>query len=80
MIEAKITGDGKGFDHCEISIEREYSENALVHLFAQLKYLNDIVLQAMVESGFDPSDISILIGAVLLHTITDFRTEHDITV
>lgn len=41
MIEAKITGDGK---------------------------------------GFDPNDMSIFIGAILLHTITDFRTEHDITV
>lgn len=80
MIEAKITGDGKGFDHCDISIEEEYSENGMLHLFAQLKYLNDTVLQAMVDSGFDPNDMSIFIGAILLHTITDFRTEHDITV
>ena len=85
MIEAKITGDGKGFDHCDISIEEEYSENGMLHLFAQLKYLNDTVLQAMVDSGFDPNDMSCsvlksVIGAILLHTITDFRTEHDITV
>lgn len=80
MIEAKITGDGKGFDHCDISIEEEYSENGMIHLFTQLKELNDSVLAAMVQQGFDPKDVSLLAGAILLHTLTDFRELHDIRV
>lgn len=80
MIEAKIVGDGKGNDYCTISIEAEYSENALVHLLAQLKELNDEVLMCMVKSGFHPDDISMLAGAVLLHTLTDFRESNNITV
>ena len=80
MIEAKITGDSKGVDHCMISIEEAYSEDGLLHLLAQLKELNDAVLDTMVEQGFDAKDVSFFAGAILLHTLTDFRKSHNISV
>lgn len=80
MIEAKITGDSNGANHCMISIEEEYSENGMLHLLAQLKQLNDTVLDTMVEQGFDANDVSLFAGAILLHTLTDFRKSHNISV
>lgn len=80
MIEARIVGDGKGGDICDISIEAEYSENALIHLFAQLKELNEDVLNCMVKHGFDPHDVSFFAGVVLFHTVTDFRELNNIKV
>ncbi|CAK7008975.1 MAG: hypothetical protein ENTB_01384 [Enterocloster aldenensis] len=79
MINAVIYGDGKGNDDCTIRIEEEYSEDGLIHLFAQLKELNDTVLMCMIKHGFDPNDISRFAGAILLHTLTDFRKSNNIT-
>lgn len=82
MISVNIMGDGHGKDICEvkIAVEEEFSENMLIHLMAQLKEVNDTVLEAMIESGFHPDDISKNMHILLLHTLTDFREKNGVKV
>lgn len=80
MINVKISGDGTGKDICDIDIEYEYSDEPVLRLMAQLKEVNSAVLDAMVNHGFSPKEMSDIMCFVLFNTVTDFRNKYNIKV